>query len=141
MQRSILLLAGLVIIVLSGHTQILDSAGQYPAGRRMQPTQRAVRQLTLLQQRLHLDQDQVLRLNPVLLAETIALDSLRDHPTGDPKADGLSRRNILHDTDVRIYSELDENQQVQYVLWKQEQRIKNLERRQLTPDSTARPPR
>lgn len=141
MQKSILLLAGLVIMVLSGHSQILDSAGQYPAGRRMQPTHRAVRQLRFLQQKLHLDQDQVLRLNPVLLTETIALDSLRDHPSGDSKADSLKRRNILHDADVSIYSELNENQQVQYVLWKQEQRIKSLERKQAGLDSTGRQPR
>ena len=138
MQKSILFLAGLLLIVLAGHSQVADSTGQFPAGRRMQPTQRASRELILLQSKLNLDQLQVLRLNSVLLTKNISLDSLRDHPSGDRNADMSGRRGILHDADVRIYSILNENQQVQYVLWKQEQRIKNLERRQAALDSTAR---
>jgi hypothetical protein len=96
----------------------------------------------MLQERLNLGQDQVIKLNTVLLGENIALDSLRDHPSGDRKTDNMARREILHDADVRIYSLLNENQQVQYVLWKQEQHIKNLEKRQAAAgtDSTGGPP-
>lgn len=140
MQRSILFIAGLVLTVLSGHSQVFDTTGQSPASRRLQPTQRASQQLILLQAKLNLDQFQVLRLNTVLLEENISLDSLRDHPSGDKNADIASRREILHDADVRIYSVLNENQQVMYVVWKQEQRIKNLERRQAALDSAGRHP-
>jgi hypothetical protein len=96
---------------------------------RAAPTQRAVHMLEVLQERLELNPDQVQNINSVYLEENIALDSLADHPSSDPKADNLARRDIYHNADVRVYSYLNELQQLQYVMWKQEQRIKNLEKR------------
>ncbi|GGB17451.1 hypothetical protein [Puia dinghuensis] len=96
------------------------------------PTQRAVHQLEALQERIDLSQDQVISLNSVLLAENIALDSLQEHPSGDQKLDGKARYDIFHEADVRIYSFLNDSQQYQYVIWKQEQRMKNLEKRNQT---------
>src|SRR5580700_5792654 len=128
-------LAIMTIIGISVRAQTVDTTR---SPRKLPPTQRTVRQLQMLQQRLSLSQDQVIKLNTVLLGENIALDSLRDHPSGDRRTDNMARRNILHEADVSIYSLLDENQQTQYVLWKQEQRIRNLEKKQATPttDST-----
>jgi hypothetical protein len=96
------------------------------------PTLRAVHQLEALQERIDLTQDQAIILNSILLDENVALDSLSLHPTGDQKVDGQIRRDIYHNADVRIYSYLTDAQQLQYVLWKQEQRIKNMEKRQQT---------
>jgi hypothetical protein len=135
MKLALASLAILTVIGISVRAQTVDTT---KSPRKLPPTQRTVRQLQMLQQRLSLSQDQVIKLNTVLLGENIALDSLRDHSSGDKKTDNMARRNILHEADVSIYSLLDENQQTQYVLWKQEQRIRNLEKKQatLTPDSS-----
>jgi hypothetical protein len=140
MKLALASLAILTVVGISVRAQTVDTA-QF-ISRKLPPAQRAVRQLQMLQQRLSLNQDQVIKLNTVLLGENIALDSLRDHPSGDRKTDNMARRDILHNADVRIYSLLNEDQQAQYVLWKQEQRIKNLEKRQeaRTTDSTGTPP-
>jgi hypothetical protein len=94
------------------------------------PTQRAVHQLEVLQERIDLSQDQVFSLNTIYLEENMALDSLLEHPSGNAKLDNEARRDIYHNADVRIYACLNETQQVQYVLWKQENRIRNLEKKQ-----------
>jgi hypothetical protein len=139
MKRSILFLA-YSSIVFSARTQTATTSNQVAQNTQVAqqpktpppPTQRAVHQLEALQEKIDLTQEQAITLNSVLLDENIALDSLNMHPSGDQKADGQARREIYHNADVRIYSYLTEAQQLQYVLWKQEQRIKNLEKRQQT---------
>jgi hypothetical protein len=124
MKRAIQLLACALATALTSQAQ---TAADSPHPSR--PVQQAVHQLEVLEQRVpDLTPDQVISLNSILLEETIALDSLHEHPSGDPKTDGQFRRNVMHNADVQIYSLLNENQQVQYVTWKQEQRIKNLEK-------------
>jgi hypothetical protein len=130
--------ASLAILTTIGISVRAQSVDTTQSTRKLPPAQRSVRQLQTLQQKLDLSQDQVIKLNTILLSENIALDSLSQHPSGDRRTDNMNRRDILHAADVRIYSLLNENQQAQYVLWKQEQRIRNLEKRQaaLTGDST-----
>jgi hypothetical protein len=131
MKRSILFLAYVIAAAITSRAQ--TGATNTPAvpQRQPEPTQQAIHELERLQERLvDLSQEQVISLNSVLLDKNISLDSLKEHPSSDPRTDNLCRRNIVHDADVRIYSLLNDNQQVQYVLWKQEQRIKNLEKRQ-----------
>jgi hypothetical protein len=124
MKRAVQLLAYALITALTSHAQT-SADSPHPS----RPVQQAVHQLEMLEQRVSdLTQDQVISLNSILLEETITLDSLHEHPTGDPKMDGQLRHNVMHDADVHIYSLLNDNQQVQYVIWKQEQRIKNLEK-------------
>jgi hypothetical protein len=118
-----------ILIIACCSCIFLSKAQQQPAPK-APATQRAIHQLETLQQRVDLNQDQAITVNSILLSENICLDSLSDHPTGDEKRDGQIRHQIYHDADVRIYSCLNESQQVQYVLWKQEQRIKNLEKKQ-----------
>ena len=93
------------------------------------PTQRAIHQIEVLQERLDLNPDQVQNIHTIYLEENMALDSLIEHPSTDPKVDDLARRDIWHNADVRIYACLYEAQQLNYVLWKQENRIKNLEKK------------
>ncbi|HXB07426.1 MAG TPA: hypothetical protein VNW04_09930 [Puia sp.] len=97
-----------------------------------QPTQRAIHQLEILQERVDLTPDQVQIVNMVYLEENMALDSLIEHPSTDPKTDNQARRDIYHNADISIYACLNDSQQLQYVLWKQEQRIRNLEKRNKT---------
>src|SRR5579872_940637 len=127
-RRSILFLAYVAACGIASHAQ----SGVTNASSVHQPplaTQRAIHQLEDMQERVFdLSQEQVITINSILLEENIALDSIREHPSGDPKTDGLARRNVWHDADVRVYAQLNDMQQVQYVLWKQEQRIKNLEK-------------
>lgn len=132
MKRSILFLAYIVTAALTSHGQTSGPANTPPnPPHQPQPTQQAIHELETIQERLvDLSQEQVITLNSILLDKNIALDSLHDHPSGDPKLDNQYRHTIYHDADVRIYSLLNDNQQVQYVLWKQEQRIKNMEKRQ-----------
>jgi len=143
MKRSILSLTCVFILAFAARTQSANVAIPASQTPKAQPTLRAIHQLEALQQRVDLSQEQAISLNSVLLDENIALDSLSQHPTGDQKLDGRLRHDIAHDADVRIYSYLNESQQVQYVLWKQELRIKNLEkkqREQAAADSTRHGP-
>ena len=140
MKRSILLLAfGSSLIILRSEAQSTTAGNAVALNNKpllqvpkSPPTQRAVHQLEALQEKIDLSQDQVLSLNTVFLEENMALDSLTLHPSGDPKIDNQLRRDVYHNADVRVYSFLNENQQVQYVLWKQENRIKSLEKRNQT---------
>lgn len=139
MKISILFLA-FVIICFAAQSQSGATGNQVaqnnpiPQAQKLppSPTLRAVHQLEALQERIDLTQDQAIILNSILLDENVALDSLSLHLTGDQKVDGQTRRDIYHNADVRIYSYLTDAQQLQYVLWKQEQRIKNMEKRQQT---------
>jgi hypothetical protein len=140
MKRSILFLAYVVTAAITSHAQTGATNTPPPPPRQPQPTQQAIHELETLQERLvDLSQEQVITLNSVLLDKNIALDSLHDHPSGDPRTDNQCRHTIVHDADVRIYSLLNEYQQVQYVLWKQEQHIKNLEK-QAQAAKIANPP-
>lgn len=139
MKRSILFLAYAFTAALATRAQSGVTNTPQPPTQPM-ATQRAIHELEKLQERLlDLSQEQVITLNSILLDKNIAIDSLRDHPSGDQKTDNLCRHNIVHDADVRIYSVLNDSQQVQYVLWKQEQRIKNLEKRQLEAKNSTPP--
>lgn len=137
MKRSFLLLASSTIfLVIHSHgqsnnpgnsiAQVSKSPAQQP---RTPPTKRAVHQLEILTAKIELSQDQVLTLNTIYLEENMALDSLNDHPSNDPKQDGQIRREIYHKADVAVYACLNDSQQLEYVLWKQEQRLKNLEKK------------
>lgn len=103
------------------------------------PPQRAAQQLKVLANQLNLDQDQVIQLRMILLNRVIALDSINNNPSGDPKADGQARKAINQDADGRIYAVLNTDQQLQYAQWKQEQKQKAEERkkaRMAASDST-----
>jgi hypothetical protein len=95
------------------------------------PPQRAAQQLKVLANKLNLDQGQVVQLRMILLNRVIALDSINNNPSGDPKADGQARKAINQETDGRIYGLLNTDQQLQYAQWKQEQKQKAEERKRL----------
>jgi Spy/CpxP family protein refolding chaperone len=129
MKQSLLLLALLIGIARSGYAQTADSATDpgYEASPRKQvvsPTVRAARQLTTLQKKLNLNQDQVVKLRMVLLNLNVALDSLRTNPSSDKKANNQARRTIAQDADGKIYAVLTTDQQAAYAQWKQEQELK-----------------
>jgi hypothetical protein len=140
MKQSPLLLALLIGIACSGHAQTADTTTDpgYTANPRQQaisPTIRAAHQLTVLQKRLNLNQDQVIKLRMVLLNLNAALDSLRTTPSSDKKANNQARRAITQDTDGKIYALLTTDQQVAYAQWKQELQLK----RQLNRTATKAP--
>ena len=138
MKRVVQLLAYALVTALTSHAQTAAPAVNPPG--QPQPVKQAIHQLEAMQERLNdLSQEQVISINSILLDENMALDSLHDHPSGDPKTDGQLRHSIQHDADVHIYGLLNENQQVQYVLWKQEQRIKNLEKYKQKMQAAAAP--
>jgi Spy/CpxP family protein refolding chaperone len=106
----------------------------------MSPTQRAARQLNVLQQKLNLNQDQVIQLRMILLNLNVSLDSLRTSPSGDKKADNKARRMITQEADGKTYALLTTEQQLQYTQWKTEQKQKAMERRlSQAADSSAIP--
>lgn len=130
MKQTLYLLALLTVFSLSVHAQTANSTtdpGYTAATPRKQvpsPTQRAARQLTVLQKKLNLNQDQVIQLRMVLLHLNAALDSIRTNPSGDKKADNQARRAISQDADGKIYAVLTTDQQVAYAQWKQEEQLK-----------------
>lgn len=88
------------------------------------PPERAAQQLKVLANQLNLNQDQVMQLRMILLNKVIAIDSINNNPSGDPKADGRARKAINQDADVRTYALLNTDQQLQYVQWKNDQKQK-----------------
>ncbi|HUB61815.1 MAG TPA: hypothetical protein VL978_13970 [Puia sp.] len=141
MKQTLLLLALLIGIMHCGHTQTADSTTDpgytaAPAKQAASPTQRAARQLNVLQKKLNLNQNQVIRLRMILLNLNVALDSLRTNPSPDKKTDNQARRNITRDADGKIYALLTTDQQVAYAQWKQELQL----RRQLHHAANKTPP-
>jgi Spy/CpxP family protein refolding chaperone len=129
MKRTLLLLALLIGIACIGRAQTADSTTDpgYTAAPQKQPvspTVRASRQLAMFQKRLNLNQDQVIKLRMILLNLNVSLDSIRNNPSADKKANNQARRAINQDADGKIYALLTTDQQVAYAQWKQEQELK-----------------
>lgn len=93
------------------------------------PPERAAQQLKVLADKLNLNQGQVIELRMILLNKVIALDSINNNPSGDPKADGRARKSINQDADGRTYALLNTDQQLQYAQWKEEQKQRAEERK------------
>jgi hypothetical protein len=105
------------------------TAQQGVPGPKKSPPQRAAQQLNVLAKQLNLNQGQVVQLRMILLNKVIALDSINNNPSGDPKADGRARKAINQDADGRIYALLNTDQQLQYAQWKEEQKQRADERK------------
>jgi hypothetical protein len=101
-----------------------------PNQKKVSPLQRATRQLTVLQDKLNLNQNQVIKLRMILLNANISLDSLHSNPSGDQKADNKSRRAILQDADMKTYALLNTDQQLLYAQWKVERKQKQKQKQQ-----------
>jgi hypothetical protein len=93
------------------------------------PPERAAQQLKVLAEKLNLSQGQVIELRMILLNKVIAIDSINNNPSGDPKADGKARKSINQDADGRTYALLNTDQQLQYAQWKEEQKQRAEERK------------
>jgi Spy/CpxP family protein refolding chaperone len=126
-----------------GYTAARTATARKP----LSPTQRAARQLNTLQQKLNLNQDQVIQLRMILLNLNVSLDSLRTNTSGDKKADNKARQMITREADGKTYALLTTDQQLLYAQWKKEQREKAMEKRlnqkadSATPSpGTANPP-
>src|SRR6185437_1116979 len=107
-------------------------------------TKRAVRQLKTLEKRLHLNEDQVLQLQVILINRDVAMDSVaRRQPVGPAappgsgrasdfrRTDNRARRSIQQDADQKINAILTDDQKTLYQQWKQEQKEKMQLRRQM----------
>jgi hypothetical protein len=104
-------------------------AQQGAPGPKKSPPERAAQQLKVLANKLNLNQGQVVQLRMILLNKVIALDSVNNNPSGDPKADGRARKAINQDADGRTYALLNTDQQLQYAQWKEEQKQRAEERK------------
>jgi hypothetical protein len=104
-------------------------AQQGAPGPKKSPPERAAQQLKVLANKLNLNQGQVVQLRMILLNKVIALDSVNNNPSGDPKADGRARKSINQDADGRTYALLNTDQQLQYAQWKEEQKQRAEERK------------
>jgi hypothetical protein len=155
MKKALFLLALLAATTCPALAQTADSTSDpgYAAApaatvrKPLSPTQRAARQLNTLQQKLNLNQDQVIELRMILLHLNVSLDSLRTNPSGDNKADNKARRMITQEADGKIYALLSTDQQLLYAQWKKEQKEKAMEKRlnqqadsSATHPGTANPP-
>jgi len=107
-------------------------------------TKRAVRQLKTLEKRLHLNEDQVLQLQVILINRDVAMDSVaRRQPVGPAappgsgrasdfrRTDNRARRSIQQDADQMVNAILTDDQKTLYQQWKQEQKEKMQLRRQM----------
>lgn len=129
MKQTLCLLTLLVGMASPIYAQTADSTSDpgytaVPPKQPASPTVRAARQLNLLQKKLNLNQDQVIKLRMILLNLNVALDSLRTNPSPDKKANNQARRAINQDADGKIYALLTTDQQVAYSQWKQEVQLR-----------------
>jgi hypothetical protein len=105
------------------------TAQQGASAPKKTPPQRAAQQLSVLAKQLSLNQDQVIQLRMILLNKVIALDSINNNRSEDPRSDGRARKAINQDADGKIYSLLNTDQQLQYAQWKEQQKQKAEERK------------
>ena len=98
-------------------------------------TKRAVRQLKMLEKRLHLNEDQVLQLQVILINRDVAMDSVQQYPSGDRRTDNHARRTIQQDADQKINAILTDDQKTLYQQWKEEQKERMELRRQMNQGS------
>jgi Spy/CpxP family protein refolding chaperone len=131
MKRSLSLLISTLCLGLTLHAQSTDTT-VFPA-KKPNPAKQAVHQLKMLQQQLNLSEDQVTQLQVILIQRDVALDSLRNNPSGDHRSDGRTRRGINQNADQKINAMLTADQRPLYQQWKQQQREKYLEKRQGNP--------
>jgi hypothetical protein len=129
MKQTLLLLSLLIGTACSSQAQTTDTTSDpgytsAPTKQPVSPALRAAHQLTTLQKKLNLNQDQVVKLRMILLDLNVSLDSLRTNPSTDRKANNQARRAITQDADGKIYAVLTTDQQVAYAQWKQEQQLK-----------------
>lgn len=113
MNKVLLLLALTITLTINGHAQ-----------KTLSPAERAARQLTMLQKKLGLNEDQVIKLRIVLVNREATLDSLHSNPSGDKKTDNQTRRAINEDADGKTFAILTTDQQALYAKWKQDQQLK-----------------
>jgi protein CpxP len=103
---------------------------QQPRGPKDSATKRAARQLKMMEKQLHLNEDQVLQLQIILINRDIAMDSVQHNPSGDRRTDGQTRRSIQQDADQKINALLTDDQKPLYQQWKEQQKRRMQQRRQ-----------
>ncbi|HVU95200.1 MAG TPA: hypothetical protein VHE34_08255 [Puia sp.] len=118
MKRSLSLLIFTLSLGLTLHAQSTDTS----AVKKPNPNKQAVRQLKMLQQQLNLTEDQVTQMQVILIQRDVALDSLRNDPSGDRRSNSHARRSINHDADQKINALLTADQKPLYQQWKKAQR-------------------
>jgi periplasmic protein CpxP/Spy len=129
MKRPLLLILLVTGLYTIASAQTPDTTLQ-PGLKKPDPAKRAARQLRMLENQLHLSQDQVLQIQVILINETVSLDSIRNNPSGNPRSDNRARRGILQDADRQITALLSDEQKPLYEQWKAQQRQKMMQRRQ-----------
>ena len=92
-------------------------------------TKRAVRQLRMMEKQLHLNEDQVLQLQVILINRDVAMDSVAHNPSGDRRTDNRTRRSIQQDADQKINALLNDDQKPLYQQWKEKQKERMQERK------------
>jgi protein CpxP len=143
MKRFIIILT--IIAGMNGAilAQTADSTQQQPSRTNVMqkgtPTKRAIHQLKVLQEKLNLNEDQVDQVHMVLMNQAISLDSLKTNPSGNPKADRKSRREIVQEADQKINALLTDDQRKLYQQWKDDQKAQRMQK--LNAAGTPPPPR
>jgi Spy/CpxP family protein refolding chaperone len=94
------------------------------------PSQRAARQLKMMEKNLHLTQDQVLQMQVILINRDVAMDSLQNNPAPDRRSNARTRRDIQQDADQKIKALLTDEQKPLYEQWKAQMKEKAKERRE-----------
>jgi hypothetical protein len=124
------LLAGIGISTcVWAHAQTPDTTLPQPTQRKASPTRQAARQVKNLEKQLHLTQDQVLQVQVILINRDVAMDSLRNTPSGNQRGEASTRKGIMQHADQQIDALLTNDQRTLYQQWKQQQRDRAMERR------------
>lgn len=104
---------------------------QKPHPQKDSATKRAVRQLRTMEKQLHLNEDQVLQLQVILINRDVAMDSVQQNPSGDRRTDNRARRSVQQEADQKINAILTADQKTLYQQWKEKQKERMQLRRRL----------
>ncbi|WP_461449520.1 hypothetical protein [Mucilaginibacter sp.] len=90
------------------------------------PEQRAAKKTEVLAKKLNLSANQAIKVRRIMLSQAIRIDSLKNNRQPTRRANRLAHRNILAQTDERMYTVLNPEQKKDYTNWVEKRR----ERRQ-----------
>ena len=128
MRFVLLAFIGITSCTLAHAQTIADTTLPPSAQKKISPARQAARQVKNLEKQLHLTQDQVLQLQVILINRDVAIDSLRNNPSGNRHDEARSRRAIQQRADRQIDALLTDDQRTLYQQWKQKQRERAMQR-------------
>jgi hypothetical protein len=126
MKKAIL---ALLLIAGIAFTAGAQQAPQQAKAPTKTPQQRAMRMTKNLTKGLNLTAKQAKQVDRIYLTQAIEMDSIRNYPSNNRRADMKQRKYVKQTADQNIMNILSTNQQQQFVQYKKMVKQKNIDKR------------